>query len=146
MPPNNPHALLTSLQRQAARTLTTVQREISHREQELAALKAEAARWQAAWEKRTGKTDTTPTPAAVKAAHGSRLDWASILKKLPARFTSRDVARVTAKPMAQVHAGLTRWVKDNKVRKDRAGYQKLAPASAPTPKVMPGKGKVDPSR
>jgi len=55
--------LLTSFQRQASTVLAAVTKEIRQREQEIAALKAEAARWQSLLREPTGgKGPSAPTP------------------------------------------------------------------------------------
>jgi len=56
-----------------------------------------------------------------------RLDWDAVLARLPATFDAKEVKQRTGKPMEQVYAGVSRWVKDNKVRKHpQGGYQKVA--------------------
>src|SRR5215510_7073024 len=103
--------LLTSFQRQASTVLAAVTKEIRQREQEIAALKAEAARWQSLLREPTGgKGPSAPTPRK-RGARRHRLDWAAILKGLPPRFTTKDLAQKTGKPPTQVYAYVSRWVK-----------------------------------
>jgi hypothetical protein len=48
-----------------------------------------------------------------------------VLAELTPTFTTKDVAQKTGKPMEQVYAGVSRWVKDKKVKKTKDGYQRL---------------------
>jgi hypothetical protein len=53
-----------------------------------------------------------------------------VLAGLPATFRSREVQQKTGKPMEQVYSGLSRWVKDKKVKKSPDGtYQKITVSS-----------------
>jgi len=54
-----------------------------------------------------------------------RLDWAAILKGLPPRFTTKDLAQKSGKPLAQVYACVSRWTKEKKVRRGKDGYEKV---------------------
>jgi hypothetical protein len=63
-----------------------------------------------------------------------------VLAKLPASFNAKDVQRQTGKPIEQVYAGLSRWVKDKKAKRNSSGsYQKVAPAAAPQKNAPPQK-------
>jgi hypothetical protein len=48
---------------------------------------------------------------------------------LPSRFTSKDIAQKSGKPMRQVYAYVSRWMKGKKVRRMKDGYQKVAAAA-----------------
>jgi hypothetical protein len=118
-------ALLTSLQRQAAIVLEAVTKEINQREQELAALKAEAARWQSVL-RAPVRGDGPAVPATRRqAAKRRRLDWTAILQELPARFTTKDIAQKTGRPVAHAYTYVSRWMKEKKVRRVQDGYQKV---------------------
>lgn len=121
--------LLNSLQKQGAKALASLQREITKREKELDVLKAAEARWKevASVRLRAAHRTTLQTRARRKRP---RLDWDAVLAGLSNTFTAKDVEQKTGKPMEQVYAGVARWVKDRKVRKNPAGgYQKIATAS-----------------
>src|SRR5438094_10124233 len=106
--------LLTSFQRQASTALVAVTKEIQQREQELAALKAEAARWQSVLrETAGGNGPTTPAPRR-RSTKRRRLDWNAILQELPSRFTTKDIAQKTGRPVAQAYTYVSRWMKDKK--------------------------------
>ena len=120
------YSLLTNLQRQASTTLAAVTKEIQQREHELAALKAEAARWQSLLrEPAEGKGSAAPAPRK-QARRRRRLDWSAILQGLPPRFTTKDLVQKTGKSPAQVYVYVSRWMKDKQVRKVKDGYQKVS--------------------
>lgn len=111
--------LLAPLQQRAATAVAALRQEIARREKELADLKAEMARWRQVANHRVGT-------AQPRAAKRPRVDWASLLQGLPARFTTQDVAAKTAKPLPQVYSRIWQWVKDKKITKDNDGYPKLS--------------------
>jgi hypothetical protein len=114
-------SLLTPLHRQVANTLAALEHEIARRETELADLKAALARWRQAANRRVGL-------ARRRAPRRPRVDWTTLLQGLPARFTTKEVAAKTGKPLPQGYAGIWRWVKEKKVAKDKTGSRKLCPA------------------
>jgi len=118
--------VLASFQRDATKALTTLQKEIAQREHELAALKTEASRWQTVLHGPARGDGASTGPAWRKRRPKRRLDWSVIFKELPARFTSKDLAQKSGKPLAQIYALVSRWMKDKKVRKVKDGYQKVA--------------------
>lgn len=120
--------LVASFQRQAAKTLTALNKEIAHREQELAALKTEASRWQTVLHGPAKENGAAAARAPRKRARSKRrrLDWNAIFQELPARFTSKDLAQKSGKPLGQVYALVSRWRKDKKVRQVKDGYLKVA--------------------
>jgi hypothetical protein len=130
MPQRAAHLVLTTFQRQAAKTLTALQKEITQREQELAALKTEASRWQTVLQGPARGDGAAAVPALRKRQRPKRrrLDWSAIFKVLPARFTSKDIAQKSGKPLAHGYALVSRWMKDKKVRKVKDGYQKVVQA------------------
>jgi len=129
MPPRAArHPLLTTLTQQATKVLAALDKEITQREQELAALKAEAARWQGLVRGLARKAIPAVTPPRVLPPRRPQLDWGAILKKLPTRFMTKDVAQKAGKPLEQVYVHLSRWMKDKKVRRVKDGYQKVSQA------------------
>src|SRR5262245_36974719 len=106
--------LLTSLHREATRTLAVLHREIAQREQELATLKTTAARWQTVLQAPDGKAPKMASPARARSAKRSRLDWGAVFHALPPRFTTQVIARKADKPLAQVYTHLSGWMKAKK--------------------------------
>jgi hypothetical protein len=116
-------SLLAPLQHRAATAVAALRREITQREKELADLKAEHARWQDVAHPQLG-------PAHPPTATRRRLDWGALLRELPARFTTKDVATKTGKPLPHVYAGIWRWTKDKKITKAKTGYRKVSAAGS----------------
>ena len=123
------HPLLTGLEREATKALATLRQEIVQREQELATLKAEAARWQSVMQEPPTGVGPAVTRGRVTPSKQPQLDWSAILKGLPNRFTAQDVAQKASKPIEQVYVHVSRWMKDKKVRKVEGGYQKVSQAA-----------------
>jgi hypothetical protein len=44
---------------------------------------------------------------------------------LPARFTVKEVAQQSGKPLAQVYTHLSGWMKAKKLKRGKDGYQKV---------------------
>ena len=122
------HLLLTSLQREARRALAALRKEIARRERELAALKAEATRWQSVLQGPARGGGLGVTPPRLSPSQRPRLDWSALLQELPTRFTIRAVAQKAGKPLGHVYVYMSRWMKDKKVRKVAGGYQKVSQA------------------
>jgi len=118
--------LLTGLKREAAKALAALRQEITQREQELAALKAEVARWQSAMRGPARRTRPAVAPSQASPPKQPRLDWSAILKELLTRFTTKEVAQKAGKPLGHVYVSVSRWMKDKKVRKVKEGYQKVS--------------------
>ncbi len=124
------HALLTTLHQQAAKALALLHREIAQREQDLARLQAEAARWQSVMGRRSQRVRAAAVPPQVRKPQ-RRVDWNAVLAELPRTFTARAVATKAGKPIAQVYTHVSHWMKEKNVRKVARGYQKVAPPSQP---------------
>jgi hypothetical protein len=120
--------LLTRLQRQTTVALVAVTNEIQQREQELATLKAEAARWQSLLRTPAGGNGPSAPARRRRSTKRRRLDWTAILKELPSRFTTKDLAQKTGRPTAHAYTYVSRWMKDKKVRRVKDGYQKVSQA------------------
>ena|SRR5215510_8492084 len=127
--------LLTNLKRQGTKVLTVLQQEIAKREKALAELKTTAARWKEAVGGQT-RIMGAATPSQIRGGRKKRrIDWSVALAGLPASFNAKDVQRQTGKPMEQVYAGVSRWVKDKKIKKNPNGiYQKLSLSAPPQQK------------
>jgi hypothetical protein len=125
-----PQSVLAILKRQATKALSSLQQEIARQERELAALKAEAMRWMRALGASRGGTRATAAPLRELRRKRARLDWNAVLAELTPTFTAKDVAQKTGKPMEQVYAGVSRWIKGKKVRKTKDGYQKIGGKNA----------------
>ena len=120
-------SLLTSIKQQTAKALAALQGEITRREQELAVLKAAEAQWKGVVGEQPRAATMAASSQAPMTRKRPRLDWDAVLARLPATFDAKEVKQRTGKPMEQVYAGVSRWVKDNKVKKHpQGGYQKAA--------------------
>jgi hypothetical protein len=86
-----PHSLLAPLHRKATKALRSLHQEITRREQELADLKAEVARWKQVVSEQDGKSHFRTPPLGVSAASRSHVNWTAMLKQLPVHFTPRDI-------------------------------------------------------
>jgi uncharacterized protein YhaN len=128
---NKLQSLLVNLRRQGTRALAALQHEITKKEKELETLKATVTQWRAVMEGQGRAGGFTALSQVRAKGQRRRLDWTAVLAGLPTTFKARDVQQTTSKPMEQVYAGLSRWVKDKKVRKGSGGiYQKSAVASS----------------
>src|SRR2546422_5756814 len=124
-------SLLTSIKQQTSKALASLQGEITKREQELAVLKAAEARWKDVIGEQPRAATLAASSQAPMTRKRPRLDWDAVLARLPATFDAKEVKQRTGKPMEQVYAGVSRWVKDNKVRKNpEGGYQKMVGTSS----------------
>jgi len=47
------------------------------------------------------------------------------LKELPTRFTSKDIVQTTGRPIAHAYTCVSRWMKEQEIRKVKDGYQKV---------------------
>ena len=120
--------LVATLTQQATKALAALRQEIIQREQDLAALKAQAARWQRVLRGPARRARPAVAPPPVPPAKRLQLDWSAILKELPTRFTTQEVAQKAGKPLGHVYVYMSRWMKDKKVRKVAGGYQKVSQA------------------
>jgi|SRR5215813_11635941 len=119
--------LLANVEREAAKALAALHQEITVREKELATLKAKAARWQSVLQASAqGDGAVAVTPSRVRPSKQSRLDWSAILQELPSRFTTKDIAQKSGKPIRQVYPYVSCWMKAKKVRRTKDGDQKVA--------------------
>ena len=118
--------LVATLTLQATKALTVLRQEITQRERELAALKAQAARWQSVVREPARRARPTVAPSQAPPPKRLRLDWSAILQELPTRFTTQDVAQKAGKPIGHVYVYVSRWRKDKKVRRVKEGYQKVS--------------------
>ena len=120
------HPLVATLTQQATKALTALRQEITQRERELAALKAQAARWQRVLREPARGVRPAVAPSQAPPPKRLRRDWSAILQELPTRFTIQDVAQKAGKPRGHVYVYVSRWMKDKKVRRVKEGYQKVS--------------------
>jgi hypothetical protein len=120
------HPLVATLTQQATQALAALRQEITQREQDLVALKAEAARWQSAMRGPARRARPAVAPSQAPPPKRLRLDWSAILQELPTRFTTQEVAQKAGKPIGHVYVYVSRWMKDKKVRRVTEGYQKVS--------------------
>jgi len=113
------------LRQQAAHVVAALAQELATRERELARLKDEAARWQGVLGRRPARAETATTAGRVRRP-GRRVDWNAVLAELPATFTANDVAAKADKPLRHGYVYLARWMKAQKIKKAKDGYQKVA--------------------
>jgi len=124
---NKLQSLFTSLRRQGTKALAALRQEITKKEKELATLKATESRWRDVVDGQAKMMGLTALSRMRAQGERRRLDWNVLLAGLPPTFNAKEVQQKTGKPMEQVYAGLSRWVKDKKVKKGSAGsYQKLS--------------------
>lgn len=126
--------LIATLRRRATKAMASLPKEIARREKELETLRAEAARWSSVLDGETQVATTPAAPSPARATKRPRLDWSAVLTELPARFTAKDVADKAGKPIDQVYAYLSRWMKDKKVRRGKEGYRKISAARPRRPR------------
>lgn len=115
---------LARFQCQIAKALAALHKEIIQREHELAALKAEAARWQRMLRRGLARRSVVVLGRTQKG--GRRVDWAAVLARLPKTFTAKDIAQQAGKSIAQVYTPVSRWIKERKIRRAKDGYQKVS--------------------
>jgi hypothetical protein len=118
--------LVATLTQQATKALAALRQEITQREQDLAALKAEATRWQRVMGEPARRARPAVAPSQAPPPKRPRLDWSAILQELPTRFTTQDVAQKTGRPIGHVYVYVSRWMKDKKLRRVKEGYQKVS--------------------
>jgi hypothetical protein len=118
--------LVATLTQQATKALAALRQEITQREQALAALKAQAARWQSVMRGPARRARPAVAPSQEPPPKRLRLDWSLILQELPTRFTIQDVAQKAGKPFGHLYVYVSRWMKDKKVRRVKEGYQKVS--------------------
>lgn len=83
-------------------------------------LKDEVARWQRVLGGRL------PRVGAPGRRTTRRVDWSAVLAGLPKTFTTKDVAEKAARPIQRAYVYMSRWMKEQKVRKGKYGYQKVS--------------------
>ena len=114
------------LRAQAAKAIAALEKEIVTQEQELAALKQEAARWQRVLGGRVPRTQGAGAPGRAR-REGRRVNWSTVLAELPQIFTAKEVAAKADKPIQHAYSYLARWVKEQQVKKGKDGYYKILP-------------------
>ena len=121
--------IITVFRRRTTKALASLQKEISRREEELEAMKAEAARWESVLGRPVKAHSAPASSGRAKSTRrgqkAQRLDWSTVLEELSKAFTTKEMARMTGKTKDSVYAAARRWVKAKKVRKAKKGYQKV---------------------
>ena len=108
------------------RAIVGLRREISKKTLELTALRKTLARYQ-----KVHDVLNSDSSGARSKANGrirlKRLDWNSVLKRLPSSFAPGNVINLAhVKSKTSVHRMLTKWLKQRQVKRvERGKYQKL---------------------
>lgn len=109
---------MASLKKQAAQTLTALEKQISALEQDLTALNEEADICRQLLGKPTSK-------ASAKGSSGKRVNWADVLGSLPKQFTAKDVIAKIGKPPAAIYTQLYQMTKAGRLKRTKDGYEKV---------------------
>ncbi len=109
---------VASLQKQAARVLASLEKEIAKKEKEIAALREEADLCVLILGKQTPK-------ASAKGAPRKRIDWAAVLNGLPDQFSTKDVIAKVDKSAAAVYTQLYQMAKTGRLKRTKDGYEKV---------------------
>jgi hypothetical protein len=108
------------------KAIVDLRREITKKSSELTSLREDLARYQKVHDLLNGQ----PIAARSKTnrtVRRKRLDWNSVLKRLPTSFAVNNVSNVTKlKSTTYIHSMLARWVKQRKIKRvERGKYEKL---------------------
>lgn len=112
------------LQRQARAALTVLRIEIRSREAELQRLKREERQLRA-----VAVGNGRQISSTRKAKRVTRLNWRSVLVKLPKQFKAADLRKISAlrsKRPSELFNGITRWIQAGLVKRKAVGlYERL---------------------
>ena len=123
-------SLLRTLTREGAKALAALRQEIAGREKELEMLKGAEARWKDVVGEQTPVRNSVAAPHMRAGRKKRRIDWNVVLAGFSTPFKAKDVQQKTGKPIEQVYAGVSRWAKDKKIKKNPDGtYQRTAAVS-----------------
>lgn len=110
------------LQKQAARILASLEKEIARKEKEIVALREEVDICVQILGKQAPQA---PVEAPAKGTPRKRIDWAAVLDSLPDHFTGKDVADKIKKPPAAAYTRLYHMVKTGRLNRTEDGYEKV---------------------
>ena len=110
---------LGGLKKQAAHTLSALEKQMAQLEEDLAVLKAEADICRQV----LGKP---PRTASARVSSGKRINWAEVLGSLPKQFTAKDVIAKIDKPPAAVYSQLYQMTQAGKLKRTESGYEKVS--------------------
>ena len=110
------------MQKQAARILASLEKEIARKEKEIIALREEADICVQILGKQTLEA---PAKALAKGAPRKRIDWAAVLDSLPDHFTAQDVTEKIRKPPPAAYTQLYHMVKTGRLNRTKDGYEKV---------------------
>jgi hypothetical protein len=108
------------------KAIADLRREISKKSSELTALRKTLARYQKVHDVLNGDSSGARSKANGR-VRWKRLDWNSVLKRLPSSFALGNVRNLAnTKSATSVHRILAKWIKLRQVKKvERGRYQKL---------------------
>jgi SMC interacting uncharacterized protein involved in chromosome segregation len=115
------------VQKHARQLLVKLRSEIDSKEGDLRRLKEEESKLAAL----TAQQGISNSNGARRTASGStsRIDWGTVLEKLPKQFKASDIRTVRAvkdKRPSELFAAITRWMEAGTVkRKDRGLYERV---------------------
>jgi hypothetical protein len=116
------------IRREVLKVLRGLKREITRREAELAAVRAEFARGMGLLREK-GKARPARARRRGKRARSRRVDWKAVFSSLPARFNLKMLGRhplAGKRSKPQLYAILSRWKKEGLLAKDAGGgYRKV---------------------
>jgi hypothetical protein len=108
------------------KAIVHLRREITKKNSELTSLREDLARYQKAHDVLNGHS-AGPRSKAKRTVRRKRVDWNSVLKRLPSSFAVGNISNLTKrKATTYVHRMLAKWVKQRKIKRvDRGKYEKL---------------------
>lgn len=118
---------LAQVQKQAARLLVNVRKEIRAKEDELGRLKAEESKLSGLFASRATGGGGTAASRAIGGGR-ARINWGTVLEQMPKQFKAGDVRKVRGlkdKRSSEIFAAITRWTEAGTVkRKERGLYER----------------------
>jgi|ERR687895_626940 cell division septum initiation protein DivIVA len=108
------------------KAIVGLRREISKKSSELTSLRKELARYQKVHDVLNGQSSAARSKAN-RTVRRKRLDWGSVLKRLPSSFAVGNVNNLAnRKSTTYAHRMLGKWVKQRKIKRvERGRYEKL---------------------
>ena len=118
---------LDQVRKLAGHVLVKLRSEIQSKEGDLRRLKEEESKLVAlAAQRGVGNSNGAQRPTS---ASSTRINWGSVLEKLPKQFKASDIRTVPAvqnKRSSELFAAITRWMEAGAVkRKDRGRYERV---------------------